>query len=219
MCGRGTLRRRPRRPRRLCTRAPLSPSPPSQVEVRKALHVDVPQKNGEDWMICGIGQKGQQGGYRPDFGSLLPHYKDTLIPAIRVRRPSLGGPGPEPLLGAQRSSAPRTGRGFPGAQGLRGGGHSPGADLQRRRGLLRALQGQRMVDRPGRAGRGRRPLFPFVAAICPCAFVSQLCLSFGIIYTQRTGPGDDPAAPGPRSAATSSSPGARGRSTRRSRAT
>lgn len=35
-------------------------------------------------MICGIGQKGQQGGYNSNFGSLLPHYKSTLIPAIKV---------------------------------------------------------------------------------------------------------------------------------------
>ena len=38
----------------------------------------------QEWMICGIGQKGQQGGYQPDFGSLLPHYKSILIPAIKV---------------------------------------------------------------------------------------------------------------------------------------
>jgi len=46
--------------------------------VRKALHVDVPSKNGKEWAICGGIQ------YSSDFGSLLPHYKSTLIPAIKV---------------------------------------------------------------------------------------------------------------------------------------
>jgi carboxypeptidase C (cathepsin A) len=46
--------------------------------VRKAIHVDVPQKNGKDWAICGGIQ------YRSDFGSLLPHYKNELIGKIRV---------------------------------------------------------------------------------------------------------------------------------------
>eukprot|EP01047_Picozoa_sp_COSAG01_P077334 COSAG01_NODE_13892_length_1521_cov_1.133615_1_plen_51_part_00 len=36
-------------------------------EVRKAIHVDVPQKAGKDWAICGGIQ------YNSDFGSLLPH--------------------------------------------------------------------------------------------------------------------------------------------------
>jgi len=48
------------------------------VAVRKALHVDVPAKNGKDWAICGGVE------YHSDFGSLLPHYKKTLIPAIKV---------------------------------------------------------------------------------------------------------------------------------------
>lgn len=47
-------------------------------QVRKAIHVDVPSKNGKDWQICGGIQ------YSSDFGSLLPHYKSTLIPAIKV---------------------------------------------------------------------------------------------------------------------------------------
>lgn len=36
-------------------------------QVRKALHVDVPAKNGKEWAICGGIQ------YSSDFGSLLPH--------------------------------------------------------------------------------------------------------------------------------------------------
>jgi hypothetical protein len=191
--------------------------------VRKALHVDVPQKNGEDWMICGIGQKGQQGGYRPDFGSLLPHYKDTLIPAIRVRRPALGGGGPRAR--ARGPAIQRTTDWAGVSLGPRGSGAAGthftqvlifNGDVD----CCVPYKGNEWWTGQVGPGAGGDPCFrSWPPLFCPCAFASQLCLSFGIIYTQRTGPGDDPAAPGPRSAATSSSPGARGRSTRRSRAT
>eukprot|EP00037_Helgoeca_nana_P001857 m.29993 g.29993 ORF g.29993 m.29993 type:complete len:490 (+) comp12178_c0_seq1:7913-9382(+) len=49
-------------------------------EVRKAIHVDVEGVGSRPWHICGI----NGGGYSSDFGSLLPYYKSTLIPKIRV---------------------------------------------------------------------------------------------------------------------------------------
>jgi len=49
-------------------------------EVRKAIHVDVADVADRPWHICGI----NGGGYSSDFGSLLPYYKSTLIPSIRV---------------------------------------------------------------------------------------------------------------------------------------